>query len=82
MQISARKTLEFFKLEKGSSALLCLSLDTIAGKMMIVRSLIGELKLHITTASANPILALKTPIDFVALVPMQLEAAEIGRAHV
>ena len=75
MQISARKTLEYFKLEEGSSALLCLSLETIAGKMMLVRSLIGGLKLHVVTVSTNPILALKNPIDFVALVPMQLEAA-------
>jgi O-succinylbenzoic acid--CoA ligase len=75
MQISARKTLEYFKIEKGSSALLCLSLETIAGKMMLVRSLIGELKLHVVTVSTNPILTLKTQIDFVALVPMQLEAA-------
>jgi len=75
IQISARKTLEYFKIEEGSSALLCLSLETIAGKMMLVRSLIGELKLHVVTVSTNPILALKNPIDFVALVPMQLEAA-------
>lgn len=75
MQISARKTLEYFKLKEGSSALLCLSLETIAGKMMLVRSLIGGLKLHVVTVSTNPILALKNPIDFVALVPMQLEAA-------
>ena len=75
IQISARKTLEYFKIEKGSSALLCLSLETIAGKMMLVRSLIGGLKLHVVTVSTNPILALKNPIDFVALVPMQLEAA-------
>ena len=75
MRISARKTLEYFKLEEGSSALLCLSLETIAGKMMLVRSLIGGLKLHVVTVSTNPILALKNPIDFVALVPIQLEAA-------
>jgi len=75
IQISARKTLEYFKIEKGSSALLCLSLETIAGKMMLVRSFIGGLKLHVVTVSTNPILALKNPIDFVALVPMQLEAA-------
>ena len=75
MQISARKTLEYFKLEEGSSALLCLSLETIAGKMMLVRSLLGGLKLHVVTVSTNPILTLKNPIDFVALVPMQLEAA-------
>jgi O-succinylbenzoic acid--CoA ligase len=75
IQISARKTLEYFNIEEGSSALLCLSLETIAGKMMLVRSLIGGLKLHVVTVSTNPILALKNPIDFVALVPMQLEAA-------
>jgi o-succinylbenzoate---CoA ligase len=67
--------LEYFKIKKGNSALLCLSLETIAGKMMLIRSLIGGLKLHVSTASANPILALKTPIDFVALVPLQLDAA-------
>lgn len=75
MHISARKTLEYFNIKKGNSALLCLSLETIAGKMMLVRSLIGELKLHVSTVSANPILALKNPVDFVALVPLQLEAA-------
>ena len=75
MQISARKTLDYFDIKKGSNALLCLSLETIAGKMMLIRSLIGELNLHVSTVSANPILALKNPVDFVALVPMQLEAA-------
>ncbi len=75
MVLSAKKTLEFFKLQKGSSALLCLSLDTIAGKMMLVRSLIGQLKLHIGAISLNPIKELKEQIDFVALVPLQLEAA-------
>lgn len=75
MELSARKTLEFFKLKKGNSALLCLSLETIAGKMMLVRSLIGQLKLHIVEISLNPIRELEYPIDFVALVPLQLEAA-------
>ena len=75
MQISARKTLDYFDIKKGSNALLCLSLETIAGKMMLIRSLIGELNLHVSTVSANPILALKKPVNFVALVPMQLEAA-------
>ena len=75
MQISARKTIDYFNFKKGNSALLCLSLDTIAGKMMLVRSLIGELKLDVSAVSVNPILTLKNPVDFVALVPMQLEAA-------
>jgi len=75
MQISARKTIDYFNIKKGNSALLCLSLETIAGKMMLVRSLIGELKLDVSAVSVNPILTLKNPVDFVALVPMQLEAA-------
>jgi o-succinylbenzoate---CoA ligase len=75
MELSAKKTLNFFKIKKGSSALLCLSLDTIAGKMMLLRSLIGKLNLNIGTISLDPISKLKNPIDFVALVPLQLEAA-------
>jgi O-succinylbenzoic acid--CoA ligase len=75
MQISARKTIDYFNIKKGNSALLCLSLETIAGKMMLVRSLIGEIKLHVSAVSVNPILTLKNPVDFVALVPMQLESA-------
>ena len=75
MRISARKTIDYFNIKKGNSALLCLSLETIAGKMMLVRSLIGELNLHVSAVSVNPILTLKNPVDFVALVPMQLESA-------
>jgi O-succinylbenzoic acid--CoA ligase len=39
MRASAQRTISFFGLKPGMRALLCLSPDHIAGKMMIVRAL-------------------------------------------
>ena len=48
MSLSAKKTGLFLNLKKGDTALICLSPEHIAGKMMLVRSLVLELKtLHI-----------------------------------
>ena len=41
MEESARITCDFLGLKSGDTALLCMSPDYIAGKMMIVRSLFG-----------------------------------------
>jgi O-succinylbenzoic acid--CoA ligase len=73
MVLSASKTIEFFKLEKGLKALICLSLETIAGKMMLARSLVGNWKVKIVEPGSNPLKNLSEKIDFIALVPMQLE---------
>ncbi len=43
---SARRTLDFFQLQKGDAVLLCLPVRYIAGKLMIVRALLGGLDLH------------------------------------
>ena len=40
MEASARMTCYFLSLREGDRALLCLPLDYIAGKMMVVRSLV------------------------------------------
>ena len=71
---SARMTGEFLQIKKGESAILCLSPLTIAGKMMIVRAIILELKLSVTEINSNPIKDLDSQIDFIAMVPMQLNA--------
>lgn len=73
-EASARKTLDFLKLKNGDKALLCLSADTIAGKMMIIRALIGDLKLIVTDPSSNPLEVVKDEenIDFAAMVPLQV----------
>ena len=70
---SARRTLDFFGLEKGDRALLCLPVRYIAGKMMVVRALLGGLDLHLQEPSSRPLRDLEGRMDFAALVPLQIE---------
>lgn len=73
MRNSARMTLDFLELKEGDSALLCLSANYIAGKMMIVRALEGGLDLLIREAVGNPLEAIEITVDFAAMVPLQIE---------
>ncbi len=73
MMIAARKTIDFLKLRENQNALLCLSPDTIAGKMMIVRSIVGKLNLIVSDLSSNPLDSINERIDFIAMVPLQLQ---------
>ena len=52
MLASARITCDFLGLRPGDTALLCMSLDYIAGKMMVVRAL--ERHLTLTTVPPRP----------------------------
>lgn len=52
---SARVTCDFLGLKKGDRALLCLPLDYIAGKMMVVRCLERGMKLIRVDASNHPL---------------------------
>ena len=82
---SARKTLNYFQLTEKNSAALCLSVEHIAGAMMLIRSMVGGLTLHVFPTSKNTIDYLKSPIDFIALVPMQLESclkSDIGLKNI
>lgn len=69
---SALLTCEFLKLKKGDSALLCMPLDYIAGKMMVVRALVTGLNLHIVTPSATPLEHAARHFAFAAMTPMQI----------
>lgn len=69
---SAQKTIEWFGLKQGMTALLCLSPGYIAGRMMIVRAMQAKLNLITTNLSSNPLADLEHPIHFVAMVPLQL----------
>ncbi|MBQ9178866.1 MAG: AMP-binding protein, partial [Prevotella sp.] len=42
MENSARMTCDFLGLNAGDTALLCMPLDFIAGKMMVVRSIVRQ----------------------------------------
>lgn len=70
---SARKTLDFFDLKEGDTALLCLSPQYIAGKMMIVRAFVGGLNLIIQEPSSDPWKDITDDIDFIPVVPLQLQ---------
>lgn len=75
---SAHITCDFLGLRPGDSALLCMSLDYIAGKMMVVRSIERKLRLFSVKPSGHPLsdesLAkmVEMDFDFVAMVPMQV----------
>ena len=72
MEASARITCDFLGLKVGDTALLCMSLDYIAGKMMVVRSLTCGLRLMTVKPCGNPLATMKEPVDFAAMVPMQV----------
>lgn len=70
---SALATGDFFGLEPRDKALLCLPVRFVAGKMMLVRSLILGLDLDIVTPSTEPLALNETKYDFVAMVPLQVQ---------
>ena len=87
MLASARRTNDFLGLQPGDTALLCMSLDYIAGKMMVVRALERNLKLICVEPSGHPMKqrdgsfvtsasdVTKEPspcYTFAAMVPMQV----------
>lgn len=74
MEASARITCEFLGLKAGDTALLCMPLDYIAGKMMVVRALTCGLHLITVSPSGHPLslMGLISSIDFAAMVPMQV----------
>ncbi len=68
---SAELTIKVLKLEPSDTALLCLPIEYIAGKMMVVRSLCAGLNLLLTVPSGTPGAGSTEPVDFCALVPLQ-----------
>ena len=79
---SARITCDFLGLKPGDSALLCMSLDYIAGKMVVVRSIERHLHLISVSPSGHPLkdinlkdangIDVNGEITFAAMVPMQV----------
>ena len=61
MLASARITCDFLGLRPGDTALLCMSLDYIAGKMMVVRALERHLTLLTVPPTGHPLSTLLTP---------------------
>ncbi len=73
MANSARATGEFFNLKAGNTALNCLPINYIAGKMMLVRAMVLGLEIDYIEPSSNPLEYISNTYDFCAMVPLQLE---------
>ncbi len=87
---SSRMTLAHFNIQPGDTALLCLPVEYIAGKMMVVRALAGGLNLITVKPSGNPFADIldsndkplkgeqgifKNTINLAAMVPLQVYEA-------
>jgi len=70
---SAEMTCDFLGLKEGDIALICLPIEYISGKMMVVRSILRKLKLKIVEPSTNPLENINEEIDFCAMTPLQVE---------
>jgi len=72
MQRSAKRTIEFFGLQAGNRILLSLPCRYIAGKMMVIRAIVGQMDLITVDPSDdfNPLTG--QTFDFGAMVPTQV----------
>ena len=78
MRASARMTCDFLGLHSADTALLCMPLDFIAGKMMVVRALERNMKLLSVEPSSHPLACDSLPaldegiVHLAAMVPLQV----------
>ncbi len=70
---SALATGQYFDLQPEDTALLCLSTQHIAGKMMLVRAMVLGLHLDVIVPSSFPMERTKGKYDFAAMVPLQVQ---------
>lgn len=70
---SAKATGNFFNLFEKTTALCCLPIEYIAGKMMIVRALTLGWHIDVFEPRSNPLNEIDKTYDFSAMVPLQLK---------
>lgn len=70
---SARRSVEAFDLHSGATALVCLNPRYVAGRMMLVRAFVNDMKIIAVEPSSNPLADVNAAVDFLALVPLQLQ---------
>ena len=73
MLISALQTVKVLKLKPNNTALVCVDSAFIAGKMMLVRAFEHHMKIIIVEPTSTPFEGVDSPIDFVAMIPLQLQ---------
>lgn len=74
MRVSATMTGKYFDFAPGQRIMLCLSPDSIGGKMLITRAILHDMELIVAPLQRNPLEGTDSMIDFAAMVPMQVQA--------
>ncbi|MFN7332104.1 MAG: AMP-binding protein, partial [Flavobacterium sp.] len=72
---SALATGDFFDLKPGDRALQCLPVKYVAGKMMLIRSIVLGLDLDYVAPTSHPMERLEDKYDFAAMVPLQAQCS-------
>ena len=72
MLSSARMTCDFLNLTSEDTALLCMNLDYIGAKMVVVRAIERGMSLIEIAPCGHPFAHIESKIDFAAIVPLQL----------
>lgn len=72
MEASARMTCRFLGLTSQDTALLCMPLRYIAGKMVVVRSLVAGMPIINVKPCSRPLASLDKVPTFAAMVPLQV----------
>ena len=70
---SAKATGFYFNLPENTTALICLPIEYIAGKLMLIRALTLGWHLDVVEANSNPLETIDKKYDFSAMVPLQVE---------
>ena len=70
---SATASIAAFGLDQNTRALLCLPTSSVGGLMLMARALVGDFELFFQDPSSRPLQHLDQSIDFIAMVPTQLQ---------
>lgn len=69
---SAQATNAFFQLNENSVVFSNLSHEFIAGKLMLIRAMVGKYRLDLSEPSRNPSSSIQTQYNFAPFVPLQI----------
>ncbi len=73
MKASALASGKYFQFQKDQLMRLALSPQTIGGKMLLLRGMLHEMIIEVVEPSKHPLDNITSTIDFISLVPYQLE---------
>jgi O-succinylbenzoic acid--CoA ligase len=73
LDVSAKKSITYFELDESHTCYLCLDINTVAAKMLIVRAFLCGARLICGPVKKEINLPEEVKIDFISLVPIQLK---------